>query len=298
MSNAIENASYDTLAWLQKNAAVDLHRIRDADGNGLLHQITKCPHAERFILTAATCIEEGKFDRATINLLSYDVNDEDHFLQQRNRQGRVWLHKLIISGNTRAFELALSPNALVWTTLTQLCWSGLMLKDIRDSSGLNLSDTAHLLGRRVMEKIINKVEEIALLRSLEIELESHCEALSTDVDVHAGRHGCVGAPDLGALEAFVDESPSSVVRRLIRFGRDYGTDRDDFCPDTPEALIGTLAEALCLCGLSWIVDEDPSLLNSTTQVLGTSTSENQNEFAQPELHTSPEGEWLYLTPAA
>jgi hypothetical protein len=48
VSKAIECASYDALLWLQENAKVDLEKIRDAENNGLLHQIAKSPHAERF----------------------------------------------------------------------------------------------------------------------------------------------------------------------------------------------------------------------------------------------------------
>jgi hypothetical protein len=60
-----------------------------------------------------------------IDIDSYHVDKEDRLIRQTNRQGRLWLHELIISGNARALELALSPVALGWTTLSSIHWGKL-----------------------------------------------------------------------------------------------------------------------------------------------------------------------------
>jgi hypothetical protein len=46
VQHAVEHGKYNALEWLQTNASVDLHRICDTHGNGLLHQIAKGRHAE------------------------------------------------------------------------------------------------------------------------------------------------------------------------------------------------------------------------------------------------------------
>ena len=68
VSKAIESASYGALLWLQENASVNLIRVRDSNGNGLLHQIAKSPHAERFIVAATAYIASNQ---KSIKLSSY-----------------------------------------------------------------------------------------------------------------------------------------------------------------------------------------------------------------------------------
>lgn len=187
------------------------------------------------------------------------MDKEDRLIRQTNRQGRLWLHELIISGNARAFELALSPVALGWTTLSSMHWGKLKFENLRDMNGLNLKDTAHLLGGNMMEKIMDMVKDVAVLYKLEIELENRCEELSLD---KKDRDSCMGVPDLKALDDFHDDSASSVAERLVRFCRDYGTDEAECwrCrPVTPAGLVALLVDSLYLRGLSWITNDVPSL---------------------------------------
>jgi hypothetical protein len=89
------------------------------------------------------------------------------------------------------FEHALSPVALGWTTLSSMHWGKLKFENLHDMNGLNLKDTAHLLGRNMMEKIMDMVKDVAVLYKLEIELENRCEELSLD---KKDRDSCMGVP--------------------------------------------------------------------------------------------------------
>jgi hypothetical protein len=72
-------------------------------------------------------------------------------------------------------------------------WGKLKFENLRDMNGLNLKDTAHLLGQNMMEKIMDMVKDVAVLYKLEIELENRCEELSLD---KKDRDSCMGVPDL------------------------------------------------------------------------------------------------------
>ena len=102
VSKAIENASYSALLWLQENVELDLTRVRDTNGNGLLHQIAKSPHAERFFCLAASMhwksSNTSSIDQI-INLGRAQEIPEQRLLLQTNNQGRTFLHELVESGN-------------------------------------------------------------------------------------------------------------------------------------------------------------------------------------------------------
>jgi hypothetical protein len=107
-----------------------------------------------------------------------------------------------------------------------------------------------------MEKMINEFSEWHRLHKLSCELESR-------------------------KFKFTKESDPSLARRFIRFCRQFGC----FRPGSPlsnESIIKTL----CLRGeedaLSWLLDEDPSLLGVEFKMKVARV--NRNEFAQPELY--------------
>ena len=203
-------------------------------------------------------------------------------IRQRNNQGRLWLHELIIAGNSRALELALSPSeALAWLHFS---WfdAHAVHEVTKDKQGLNLIDTARLLGRFNMEKMVDKFSELHLLFGLSRQLENECE----DVCWNNGFSYLAtseGIPNTEALESFGNEKPSSVALRLIQFYRDFGRSPTfHVYATTMERICVQLAEIGHLRALSWLANEDPSLLcyNPTRS---TETSEDRHEFAQPEL---------------
>jgi len=299
VSKAIESASYDGLLWLQENAEVNLKLIRDAEGNGLLHQIAKTPHAERFFAAAASMFWKREFgddeidDELSINFYDYRSNEDERLFSQVNNHGRTFLHELIILGNTRALDLALSPKEglawrLFWWFRAPAFKSNEPLSSVhvvtRDKQGLNLKDTARLLGRFKMEKMIDEFEGCFLLYDLSCSLDAMCD-----------KQGKNDFPDEATISKFGGETALSVARRLIRF---Y-----DHCErNGPRERMGRnssiefVVASLCRLGrldaLSWLLDADPSLLKTSEHVWGPQPS--KDAFSQPTGVSEPFKEVLDL----
>jgi hypothetical protein len=150
LSKAIDSCSYDALLWLQENASVDLKRIRDGGRNCLLHQIARSPYAEHFFWKAGFVDRFKDTCECFIELGRQDYGEA--FILQTNNQRRSWLHELVISGNSGAMDLALSPKGnLAWTLSLYL-----EAKDCgREGPISDICGTAYLLGRYGIEKMID-----------------------------------------------------------------------------------------------------------------------------------------------
>ena len=265
LSTAIENASYNMLLWLQENADVNLARIGDASFDGLLHQIAKSPHAERFLVEAAKrewVDYDG--DEPNIQLNNLMANVEDRLFDQTNGQGRSFLHELIISGKQRALDIVLSPrDGLAWRLEINVHVM------TRDKKGLNLQDTCRLLGRFEMEKMIDEFVEWRSLYDLSCKVRSYGSP-------------SFGPNDLTSISKFGErQRASSIAHRLVRF-RQYW---DRKMPKSSHLNLDIDLAIIELCNegshaaLSWLIDAEPSLLKVTHKAWNVAPS--PAEFAQP-----------------
>jgi hypothetical protein len=55
VARAIQSCSYDAIWWLQDKTTIDLVRVVDTTGNGVLHQISMKPQAAIFFRRASDC---------------------------------------------------------------------------------------------------------------------------------------------------------------------------------------------------------------------------------------------------
>lgn len=122
VSLIVEHASYNALLWLKKD--LNLGKIRNDNGDGLLHQIAKSTHAERFFEAAG-----NEWDEQCYGVILLDGDESclseksRNFFLQKNRQGRTWLLELVSSRNRRALELVISPQCgLVWMIARWFCF--------------------------------------------------------------------------------------------------------------------------------------------------------------------------------
>jgi hypothetical protein len=87
VARAIQSCSYDAIWWLQDKTNIELVRVVDTTGNGLLHQISMKPQAARF------------FERANEVECGNERKDQDSTLiGYKNHLKRSWLHQLVIAG--------------------------------------------------------------------------------------------------------------------------------------------------------------------------------------------------------
>lgn len=290
VNHAIGFASYDALLWLQKDGGVDLSGICDADGNGLLHQLLKSDHVERFMQTASERIKTDSLSRRIDFGRRYSDSEQRNLFRHKNKKGRLWLHDIVISGNRRVLDLALSPcDGFFWVLLQRLRSQQLSedhscgLGVTRDNSGFDLKDTARLLGHYDMEKMIDQFTTFSLLHDLSYRLDWKYLSIIWGDDI-CPEDSCVGVPSSEILCQFTDPA-FSVARRLIRFSHDFERyQRNIHSFTTIETLLDLMAESSYVSGLSWLINTDPSLLNpEPIEVM--LTGANRDEFAQPEMYT-------------
>lgn len=143
VNHAVRCASYDALLWLEKDEGMNLLGICDADGNGLLHQVVQSPYAKRFMQTASDRIKAGERSRC-IEFNCFHIVSRNSLFDQRNNEGQLWLHHVILSPDRRILDLALSPiEGIVWELfdwLAEQLWFGefnaifMIARDLKDAT--------------------------------------------------------------------------------------------------------------------------------------------------------------------
>ena len=111
VAKATRFGSYDALCWLQFDCDINVQHTVDSRGNGLLHQIAMHPHALRFIKTVVKIeSNEVKVDE------SLDIR---RFTSRLNNDGKSWLEILVVRGDVKALDAALSPIQGLGSTILQ-----------------------------------------------------------------------------------------------------------------------------------------------------------------------------------
>lgn len=138
---------------------------------------------------------------------------------QKNSDGRTWLHELLLSGNERAIDVALSPKlGLAWEIaewLWQLLRTASSQSDVldmtRDEKGMSLIDCCRCHSdRRVrMERRIEEFLDFVAVFALFCKLEGECKYETDPFEIPNGR----------SLRFFGDGDAKSVARRLVGFYR-------------------------------------------------------------------------------
>lgn len=232
---------------------MNLHLVRDAERNGLLHQISKTPNAARFFATAAKVSWTEPPAGRYIDFYKLRGNDDLKLFSQRNKQHRTFLHELILAGNIRALDIVLSRKYGLGWSLAQ--WfrddpeEDKILSSIYsmtyDENGDNVRDVAVSLGSFEMEKMVDEYAEWHNLYRL----------------FQAVRHFYIGGegdvPYGGKLSVFGEESASSVALRPIKFCRAKPVPVRD--SQKIEDIVCSLAAAGRIDMLSWLVEVDDSL---------------------------------------
>jgi hypothetical protein len=174
VARAIQSCSYDAIWWLQNNTTINLVRVVDTNGNGLLHQTSMKSQAAIFFRRASQ-IEwrNGNYGNEKLDF----HRGEPSLIQHTNHQSRSWLHGLVIAGNARALsQIFYSGGGMAWRvaemirydfehTVEMAQWT--FHSRTRDLKGTNLRDTARLLGWIEIEMMINEFAIFYLLFDLE-----------------------------------------------------------------------------------------------------------------------------------
>jgi hypothetical protein len=270
VARAIQACSYDALAWIQDFLKINLDNIRDANGNGLLHQISALPNAARFFERAAYISDEEVGGRITMF-----PTDNEGLILQLDRRGRFFLHHLVASENIRAMDLALTPNGrFAWDLALKLLCSWrkdspssdplpIFYTHTRDEKRTNVRDAAKLLGRHDMVKMIDDYAQWLTAYQLADSLQYFPELNNIKASI---------LPKFGGI------SNTAIIRKLRHF---YSLKKERSHFFSLQNICGTNVSKGNLPLLSWLVEGDPALLQaSTTQE---TTTANVNEFAQSEL---------------
>jgi hypothetical protein len=173
---AIQSCSYVAIWWLQDKTTIELVRIVNTNGNGVLRQISMKPQAASFFERASE-IECDIEDDQKLNLRGFTRWEEDGtFLGHRNHQRRSWLHELVIAGNARALSVIFCPRGgMAWRVAEMIrCHRDgnekmpqrIFHSETRDLEGRSLRDTALLLGRVEIEKMIDEFAAFYILFDL------------------------------------------------------------------------------------------------------------------------------------
>jgi hypothetical protein len=106
VTKATESGNSYALFWLQENASVDLERIRDAEGNGLLHQISRMPFFEQ--MSIVEIIKERLGDKTRYRSIELDntmSNKKDRLIRQKNNKGQLGYMSLSRQGTVELLIL-------------------------------------------------------------------------------------------------------------------------------------------------------------------------------------------------
>jgi hypothetical protein len=133
--------------------------------------IAKSPHhAQRFVHWAAKKEISMGDGPCFIELDALKSDKQERLIRQKNNQGRSWLHELVLSGNSRALDLVLSPTGglVVWQFSSWLRDEDMSIRTAtRDKNGVSLMGAARRLGRYKMENMINEFAEWDMLCKLQ-----------------------------------------------------------------------------------------------------------------------------------
>lgn len=105
IEKAIHNGSYGALQWLEEVADVELEKIIDVDGNGLLHQIVKgLPNTRAPFLPGNFKFRSMQSFQST---MSYTILKNASFgllARPRNKIGELFLHSLVLRQQCESAE--------------------------------------------------------------------------------------------------------------------------------------------------------------------------------------------------
>jgi hypothetical protein len=258
---AILNASYDTLLWLQENVSCILAKIRDENGNGLLHQICSFPHAARFFKKAVQRQRSKNTNILSINLWP---GTEDDLLDQTNDDGQSWLLKLILCENIRALEYAVSPGI-------GMGWIVAYLFQNSDDLVSKLKTAAATNGQFMAVNMLGELERFALIRGI--------------IGIVGSLSNSDEFPAPKLFARFPKTDKTSIAKQVVRFPSEWeghpaftGSGRSML---SLERLVSYLAKAGCISGIRWLVEADASLKPIRSRSYGEHVDLGQ--FAQPEL---------------
>lgn len=268
IEKAINNGCYGALQWLDEEAEVDLEKIIDVDGNGLLHQIVKGPCAFRFF--QAIAFDAGSSENDNPRVFAHA--SFSFLLRQRNKKGELFLQTLVRDKNVKALSLIFSPaKSIAWELSSSFCFikpkktddlsMPSLLRQTSDEKGRNIRDIAESSQYHMLVRMIEEFSSWQMLH----ETYSNCQ------------YGFVDRELSSALAIFGPEPRDSVAQRLIRFCRTFR-----------KASIESLITGVVTFGkhhlhevLMWLTAADASIISDFCWFGRTTT--NQNEFVQVEL---------------
>jgi hypothetical protein len=215
--------------------------------------------------------------------------DDVTLIEHRNHKGRSWLHALVIAGNATALSITFSPQGgMAWRVADMIRYRPLgndevllrtLHSEIRDIEGRSLRDTAKLLGRVEIEKIIDEFAAFYLLFDLHQKTTHSFKSSEFNVE--------------DDLLMFSGEHPSFVARRVIRFSDEILRGRHGYAHTLLpiRSVISRRIQQGVASVFTWLFQAVPSLLDSPeVQSVRIRTRVNIDEFAQLELYDSKASE--------
>jgi hypothetical protein len=295
VARAIQSCSYDAIWWLQDKTSIELVRVVDTNGNGVLHQISMKSQAAAFFKRASEVECENK-DKLKLDLSIFTRREKDvSLIGHRNHQGRSWLHALVITGNARALSIIFSPRGgMAWRVAEMICYNRVgnektaertFHSATRDLEGRSLHDTARLLGRVEIEKMIDEFAVFYLLSDLHQKIYFKSSEFSVEDD----------------LSNFSGEDPSFVARRLIRFSDEFlmGGQGHAYTLRPIRSVISHRILDGHASVVTWLIQAVPSLLDlPEVQSVRIRTRVNMNEFSQLQVYDSKASEDIDLVSLA
>ena len=282
VARAIQSCSYDAIWWLQDKTTIELIRVVDTTGNGVLHQISLRPQAA-VVFRRASEVECENKEKYKLDLSHFTGREEDiALIGRRNHEGRSWLHVLVIAGNATALSIIFSPRGgMAWRVVDIICYNlfgneeftqRTFHSETRDVEGRSLHDTAKLLGRVEIEMMIDEFAAFYLLFDIHTNIIFSPKSSEFNVE--------------DDLSKFSGEHPSFIARRLIRFSDELLRGGHGYAHRLRpiKSVISHRIQRGHASVVTWLIQPVPFMLDSPeVQSVRDRTRVNVDEFAQPEL---------------